>query len=146
MAIGVLVLTSITTRLLGMTVPGLTNYAGYCMAASSFLALAYTFRRGGHIRVSIVLQHLGGWRRRAAELWCLGVGFALAAYFAWYSVKMVRVSLMIDDVSPGPDATPLWIPQIAMALGTAVLAVALLDRLVAVALGGPVEEETGQIE
>lgn len=146
MAIGVLVLTSITTRLLGMTVPGLANYAGYCMAASSFLALAYTFRRGGHIRVSILLQHMSGWRRRAAELWCLGAGFGLAAYFAWYSIKMVRVSIMIHDVSPGPDATPLWIPQIAMALGTTVLAIALFDRLLVVAAGGPVEDETQHVD
>lgn len=145
-AIGLLVLTSITTRLLGLTVPGLANYAGYCMAASSFLALAYTFRKGGHIRVSILLQHLGGWRRRAAELWCLGVGFLLSAWFAWYSVKMVRVSLQINDISPGPDATPLWIPQVVMALGTTVLAIALLDRLVEVARGGPVEEQQEQIE
>ena len=145
-AIGILVLTSIITRLLGLTVPGLANYAGYSMAASSFLALAYTLRKGGHIRVSILLQHLGGWRRRAAELWCLGAGFALAAWFAWYSVKMVRVSLQINDISPGPDATPLWIPQIAMALGTTVLAIALLDRLIEVASGGPVEEEQEQVE
>lgn len=145
-AIGVLVLTSITTRLLGLTVPGLTNYAGYCMAASSFLALAYTLRRGGHIRVAILLQHLDGWRRRAAELWCLAVGFVLAAWLAWYSVKMVRVSLQINDISPGPDATPLWIPQIAMALGTTVLAIALLDRLIEVARGGPIEDQQEQIE
>jgi TRAP-type C4-dicarboxylate transport system permease small subunit len=145
-AIGLLVLISITTRLLGMTVPGLANYAGYSMAASSFLALAYTLRHGAHIRVSILLQHLGGWRRRAAELWCLGAGFCLAAYFAWYSVKMVRVSIQINDISPGPDATPLWIPQLGMALGTTVLAVALLDRLIEVARGGPVEEAKQQVE
>ena len=144
--IAILVLTSIVTRLLGLTVPGLTNYAGYCMAASSFLALDYTLRKGGHIRVSILLQHLDGTRRRAAELWCLGCGFLLAAYLAFYSVKMVRVSVQIRDISPGPDATPLWIPQIAMAFGATVLAIALLDRLIEVARGGPVEERQEQIE
>jgi TRAP-type C4-dicarboxylate transport system permease small subunit len=144
-AIAVMVLTSITTRLLGLSVPGLTSYAGYCMAASSFLALAYTFERGGHIRVSIVLQHVEGWRRRVAELWCLGLGSFLAAYLAWFSVKMVRVSIRIGDVSQAPDATPLWIPQLGMAFGAAVLAIALLDRLVAVARGAPLEADR-QIE
>lgn len=145
-AIGVLVLTSITTRLMGWTVPGLANYAGYCMAASSFLALAYTLRMGGHIRVSILLQNLDGAKRRAAELCCLGCGFCLAAYFAFYSVKMVRVSLQINDVSQGPDATPLWIPQIVMAVGTSVLAVALLDRLIEVLRGGAIETDQQQIQ
>jgi TRAP-type C4-dicarboxylate transport system permease small subunit len=145
-AIGLLVLLSIVSRLMGWTVPGLANYAGYCMAASSFLALAYTLRRGGHIRVSILLQHLDGAKRRAAELWCLGVGFFLAGYFAFYSAKMVRVSIQINDISQGPDATPLWIPQLVMALGTAVLAIALLDRLIDVARGGVIEEEQQQID
>jgi TRAP-type C4-dicarboxylate transport system permease small subunit len=138
-AIAAIVLTSIVSRLLGISIPGLSAYAGYCMAASSFLALAYTFERGGHIRVSIVLQHLDGARRRLAEFWCLGVGSFLAAYLAYFSFKMVRVSIRIGDISQAPDATPLWIPQLGMAFGAAVLAIALIDRLIAVARGAPIE-------
>ena len=138
-AIAVIVLTSIVTRLLGFSIPGLAAYAGYCMAASSFLALAYTFERGGHIRVSILLQHLDGSKHRLAELWCLAVGSALAAYLAYFSLRMVRVSIRIGDVSQAPDATPLWIPQLGMAFGATVLAIALLDRLIAVARGAPIE-------
>ena len=138
-AIGVLVLLSIVTRLLGIYVAGLTDYAGYAMAASSFLALAYTFGRGGHIRVELFLAKLSGRRRRWAELWCLAAGTFLAGYLAWFSVKMVRVSHMLGDVSESADATPLWIPQSAMALGAVLLAVALADRLVSVALGAPLD-------
>jgi TRAP-type C4-dicarboxylate transport system permease small subunit len=145
LAIAIIVLVSIVSRLLGYSVPGLTAYAGYCMAASSFLALAYTFEHGGHIRVAIVLQQLEGWRRRLAELWCLAAGLFLATYLAWFSIKMVRVSLEIGDVSPAADATPLWIPQLGMAFGASVLAIALLDRLIAVARGGPIEAD-GQLE
>jgi TRAP-type C4-dicarboxylate transport system permease small subunit len=141
LAIAIIVLVSIVSRLLGYSVPGLTAYAGYCMAASSFLALAYTFEHGGHIRVEILLQQLEGWRRRLAELWCLSAGLFLAAYLAWFSIKMVRVSLEIGDVSPAPDATPLWIPQLGMAFGASVLALALLDRLIAVVRGGPIEAD-----
>jgi TRAP-type C4-dicarboxylate transport system permease small subunit len=115
------------------------------MAASSFLALAYTFERGGHIRVSILLQHLDGARRRVAELWCLAVGSYFAAYLAYFSFKMVQISIRIGDVSQAPDATPLWIPQLGMAFGATVLAIALLDRLVAVARGAPIESG-GQVE
>lgn len=144
-AIAATVLTSIVSRLLGFSIPGLTAYAGYCMAASSFLALAYTFERGGHIRVSILLQHLDGARRRVAELWCLAVGSYFAAYLAYFSFKMVQISIRIGDVSQAPDATPLWIPQLGMAFGATVLAIALLDRLVAVARGAPIESG-GQVE
>ena len=121
-AIAVLVLLSIVTRLLGLYVPGLTVYAGYAMASSSFLALAYTFGKGGHIRVALFIDKFTGPARRVAELWCLSVGTFLAAYLAWYAVKMVRVSLLLGDVSEGADATPLWIPQIGMAAGAVLLA------------------------
>src|SRR3546814_4015032 len=73
-AIGVLVMLSIVTRLLGIYVAGLTDYAGYAMASASFLALAYTFGQGGHIRVELVLQRLSGRRRRLGVLWCLALG------------------------------------------------------------------------
>jgi TRAP-type C4-dicarboxylate transport system permease small subunit len=136
-AIAVLVLLSVITRLMGLYVPGLTVYAGYAMATSSFLALAYTFAKGGHIRVSLFIEKLAGRRRRAAELWCLAVGTFLAGYLGWYAVKMVRVSHMLGDVSEGADATPLWIPQIGMAAGSVLLTLALADRLVAVARGAP---------
>lgn len=141
-AIALLVLASIIGRLTGTQLPGLADYAGYSMAASSFLALAYTFGHGGHIRVTLIIGRFHGNARRVAEVWCLGMGFVLAAYFAYYSVKMVRVSIMINDISQGPDATPLWIPQLAMAIGTSVLALGLLDRLIAVLRGAEIEAET----
>ncbi len=136
-SIACLVLLSIVSRLLGVFVPGLSEYAGYAMASSSFLALAYTFGKGGHIRVSLVLNRFSGRARIFAELWCLTVGSFLACYLAWYSVKMVRVSHMLGDISEGSDAIPLWIPQIGMAAGAVLLAIALVDRLISVVLGAP---------
>lgn len=55
---------------------------------------------------------------------------ALALLFAWYSARLVWQSWQFDDVSTANDATPLWIPQLAMAAGTAVLAIAFIDELV----------------
>ena len=138
-AIAVLILLSIVTRLLGTYLPGLSDYAGYTMAAASFLALGYTFGAGGHIRVNLILGRVKGAARRALEIWCLGVGAGLSCYLAWFSIKMVLISLELEDVSEGPDATPLWIPQMSMALGTSILSIALIDRLVAVARGAPVD-------
>ena len=141
-AIAVLILLSVISRLLGIYVPGLSDYAGYAMASSSFLALAYTFGRGGHIRVNVVLQAVHGASRRAVELWCLAAGLFFSAYLAWYSVKMVQVSLQLGDISEGTDATPLWIPQVGMAIGSTVLAIAVADRLIAVARGAEIDRPT----
>jgi len=126
-----MVLTAIAGRLLNFHVPGTDAYAGYAMAASGFLALASTFRRGEHIRVTLLADRLTGARRHALELWALGVAVLLAALFAWFSARLAWQSWQFNDISTANDATPLWIPQLAMVFGTLVLLVAIVDEFVA---------------
>ena len=125
----VMVLLSITSRQLGFNVPGIDAYAGYMMAACGFLALAHTLKRGEHIRVTLLIGSLRGGARRAFELWALFAGSLLALLFAAYSVRLAWQSHAFHDISTSNDATPLWIPQLSMAVGTAVLALALIDEL-----------------
>ena len=130
--IGVLamVLVAIVSRQLGMNVPGTDAYAGYSMAAAGFLALAHTLKRNEHIRVTLILGRLQGRARHGLEMWALSAGVLLGGLFAYYSVRLAWVSHAFNDVSTGNDATPLWIPQIAMAVGTVVLLIALVDEWV----------------
>src|SRR5580765_2903583 len=79
-----MVLTGIAGRFLNFHVPGTDSYAGYCMAASGFLALAHTLKRGEHIRVTLILEHLGPEARRTLERVALVVALLLAALFAYY--------------------------------------------------------------
>jgi TRAP-type C4-dicarboxylate transport system permease small subunit len=125
-----MVLAGIIGRLLDWFIPGTDAYAGYCMAASGFLALAHTLKRGEHIRVSLLLEHASPRARRALELWSLAIAALLAGALAWYSVRLAIQSLQFNDISTGNDATPLWIPQLAMAAGTVVLLIAFVDELV----------------
>jgi TRAP-type C4-dicarboxylate transport system permease small subunit len=126
----VLVLLSIVSRQLGFNVPGIDAYAGYMMAAAGFLALAHTLKRGEHIRVTLLLGALRGGARRALEIWALAAATFLAMLFAAYSCKLAWQSRAFHDISTSNDATPLWLPQLSMALGTVVLAIALVDELV----------------
>ena len=63
-----MVLTSILGRELGFHVRGTDAYAGYFMAASGFLALAHTLKRGEHIRVTLLTSRLRGSALRRLEL------------------------------------------------------------------------------
>ena len=130
--IGVLlmVLTSILGRLLDFHLPGTDAYAGYSMAAAGFLALAHTLRKNEHIRVTLLIGRLTGGARRGLELWALTAAVLLAGLFAWFSLRLVWQSHQFNDMSTGNDATPLWIPQIAMAEGTVLLFVAFVDEWV----------------
>lgn len=125
-----MVLLGIASRLAAFNAPGTDSYAGYCMAAAGFLALAHTLKRGEHIRVTLIVEHLTDSAQRWMELWALAAGTLLAAAFAYYSVRLAWQSWDFHDVSTGNDATPLWIPQLTMALGTVVLLIALADDLV----------------
>ncbi len=126
----VMVLLSIVSRLLHFHVPGTDAYAGYLMAGAGFLALAHTLKRGEHIRVTLLLASLKGAARHGMEIWALTVAVALAGLSAFYSCRLVWQSHQFNDISTGNDATPLWLPQLGMAVGTVILCVALIDELV----------------
>ena len=125
-----MVLLSILGRQFNFHVPGTDAYAGYLMAASGFLALAHTLKRGEHIRVTLLLSALKGRWKKALELWAFGFASALSAIFAFYSCRLAWQSRTFHDISTSSDATPLWIPQLAMALGTVILAIAFADEFV----------------
>jgi TRAP-type C4-dicarboxylate transport system permease small subunit len=143
-ALLVAVLLSVAGRQLGFNVPGIDSYAGFLLAAAGFLSLAHTLKRGEHIRVTLLLQSVGPRTQRVLEIWTLVAGAALAGLFAFYSTRLAWQSHEFNDVSTGNDATPLWIPQLSMAVGAIVLLVALVDELVLELRGErvqPVSEE-----
>lgn len=132
----IMILLSVFGRLFNFHVRGTDAYAGYCMAAAAFLALAHTFGRGEHIRVTLVIEHVGARTRHWMELWSHGAALFCAALLAWFSSRLVWQSWSFNDISQGTDATPLWIPQLGMAIGSIVFAVALADSLLVNLRGG----------
>ena len=62
--IAVFILTGIASRIFGFYIRGLAEYSGYCMAASSFFALSYTFVNGGHIRITLFLEKSTGFKKK----------------------------------------------------------------------------------
>lgn len=141
-----MVLASVVGRLAGFNLRGSDAYAGYCMAAASFLALAHTLKRGEHIRVTLFLERFEGRLKRPLEIWCHLAGSVFCASLAWYSVHLVLQSREFNDVSQGNDATPLWIPQLAMAVGAVVLLIAMLDDLVQVLRGRGLRETGDELK
>ncbi|MBM3409027.1 MAG: TRAP transporter small permease [Betaproteobacteria bacterium] len=125
-----MVLTSIFGREFGFHVRGTDAYAGYFMAASGFLALAHTLKRGEHIRVTLLTGRLRGAALRRLELWALGLAGLLSLLLAFYSVRLCWQSRLFNDISTSNDATPLWIPQLSMAAGSVILFIALVDEWV----------------
>ncbi len=78
----------------------------------------------------MLLSALSGRWKRALEIWAYGFATALSAMFAFYSCRLAWQSHTFHDISTASDATPLWIPQLSMALGTVILAIAFVDEFV----------------
>ncbi|MEL6677633.1 MAG: TRAP transporter small permease [Pseudomonadota bacterium] len=145
-AILVLIVLQMVARWTGAIFPGAANYAGYAMAAASFLAFANALNRGAHIRVSILLNAVPRWARRGLEVWCFGLGALIAWYFVYHAYQFTYWSWKFNEVSQAQDATPLWIPQSVMVVGAAIFAVSLTDHLIHVILYGDHRIERDVVE
>lgn len=124
------VLVTILSREFAWGLTGLDGYAGYFMAGCGFLSLAHTFKRNEHIRVTVLLGLTRVRARFWMETWALSMSSLLSVLFAVFSLRLVMQSIEFNDVSTSTDATPLWIPQLTMAVGTVIFAIAVIDELV----------------
>ncbi len=126
----VCVLLLVIGRQIDWHLSGLNAYSGYSMAAAGFLSLAYTFRHNEHIRVTLLLNAVSPKWRNSLNLISLLIATLLAICIAYFSVNLVVQSYQFNDLSVEEDATPLWIPQLGMAIGCVIFAIALIEEFV----------------
>lgn len=112
------------------TIPSYADFAGFLLAGATFLALPWTLRSGGHVRVNLVTQALPKRVAFATELAVLAGAAAFMGYATWFAALLVEESHRFGDVSTGIVAVPLWWPQSVMVVGLGLLCVALLHSLV----------------
>ena len=130
--IGVLMLAQIIGRELGYQINGADDLTAWFCAASAFLPLAHTFKRGELVRVGLLLEHMRPEMRRYAEVWSLGIAATFVGYMAWSVTRFVYQSWEINDIAQGMLPLPMWIPQSSFAVGVIILFIAIADELVLV--------------
>ena len=124
------ILIGISSRIFGFYIRGLAEYSGYCMAASSFFALAYTFVEGGHIRITLFLEKIAGNKKKYLETWCLIVASFFSGYLAFYFIKMLIISYKFQERSEGADEILIWIPQTSVAIGSSIFFICIFHKLI----------------
>ena len=127
--VAVFILIGISSRIFGFYIRGLAEYSGYCMASASFFALAYTFIEGGHIRITLFLEKLSGFKKWLIEIWCLSLASFFSGYLAFYFIKMLIISYKFQERSEGADEILIWIPQSPLALGSIILFICIFHHL-----------------
>jgi len=124
------ILIGISSRIFGFYIRGLAEYSGYCMAASSFFALAYTFVEGGHIRITLFLEKITGNKKKYLETWCLIIASFFSGYLAFYFIKMLIISYKFQERSEGADEILVWIPQTSVAIGSSIFFICIFHKLI----------------
>ncbi len=121
------ILTRVVGRWFGVVIPSSDDLAGYLLASASFLALAYAFQSGAHIRVSLFTSRLP----QRSLLWVERAVLTLAALFvsflAYHLGNMVWESWEFEEVTSGYIPMPLWAVQLPMAVGAAIFALSVID-------------------
>jgi TRAP-type C4-dicarboxylate transport system permease small subunit len=135
-AILVLMMALSLGRPLGLNIPAGDEFASWCMAAMSFLGLAYTFKSGDMIRVGLIIDRFEGRKKRLMEIGVLTIALSFIAFFAWHAVNFTYYSWLLNDRATGVLPIPLWIPQLGYCGGLVLLSIALLDELIHAILGG----------
>ena len=128
--VAVFILIGISSRIFGFYIRGLAEYSGYCMAAASFFALAYTFVEGGHIRITLFLEKLSGVKKRFIEIWCLIMASFFSGYLAFYFIKMLIISYKFQERSEGADEILIWIPQTSVAIGSTIFFISVFHQFI----------------
>jgi len=123
-------------RAVGVQLPAADDVSAYLCVATTFFALAATFKRGELIRVGMALERLGPAARRVAEITALVLAAAMVAYIVYWTAQDALFSWEIEEMSQGTVAIPIWAPKLAMPIGAGLLLVAVLDELVGVLRGG----------
>jgi len=134
-AIAVLVTAQIVARFFNQQIPSADEFAGYSLAASSFLGLAYSFRSGSHIRVTLLTARLSSKAQQVMLLLVLGFSAVMIAIWAFNSMALVYESWDFKEMSTGILKYPIWIPQLSMGIGVSLFCLAILEDLVNVLRG-----------
>ncbi|HUF92775.1 MAG TPA: TRAP transporter small permease [Candidatus Limnocylindria bacterium] len=94
-----------------------------------FAGAAYTFRRGGHVRVDLVTSHLRPAVRAWLRVLTLLLGVVFLCIVLWVTTQSALTAYRYGRVS-AVMLYPLWLPMAVIPAGLTLMAVAMLATLV----------------
>ena len=133
--IGALVTAQIVARLINQQIPSVDEFAGYCLAASSFLGLAYSFRSGSHIRVTVMTDKLPAQAQRILLILVLLFTLTMIGIWGYNALHFIYESWLYKEMSTGIVKYPIWIPQMGMGIGVVLFFLAILEDLFNAVMG-----------
>ncbi len=136
LAILVLMIGASVGRQLDWRVSWVNDVVAWLCAAAAFLGMAYSFRHGDFVRVTLLLDSVGPTARRWLEMGSLAVALVAIGYLGYWAALFTYQSWQFNDIAGNMVAIPIWIPQMSFVVGSAILVIAVVDECVCVVRGG----------
>ena len=111
------------------------DVVAWLCASGAFLGMAYSFRNGDFVRVTLVLEAVSDRARRQLEILSLGIAAVAIGYLAYWATRFTWESYVFNDIAGNMVPIPIWIPQTSFVVGTLILLIAVLDECVCVLQG-----------
>lgn len=136
LAILVLMIGASVGRVLDWRVSWVNDIVAWLCAGAAFMGMAYSFRNGDFVRVTLVLESVSAPMRRWLELISLTVAAVAIGYLGYWAARFTWESYEFNDIAGNMVAIPIWIPQLSFVIGSAILVIAVVDECVCVFQGG----------
>jgi len=133
--IAAIIIVQIIGRELGFQIHGADDFTAWSVAASIFLALAYTFKQGAHIKVTLITERLRGPSVKVAAIISLFISAVAIGFLTLSAAHFLYDNYQFGALAQGLLSIPMWIPTISLFLGALLLFLAILDSLLAALFG-----------
>ncbi|MCX7237278.1 TRAP transporter small permease [Polynucleobacter sp.] len=122
-------------RQLDWRVSWINDVVAWLCASAAFLGMAYSFRNGDFVRVTLLLEAVSPPVRRWMELISLATAFVAITYLGYWAALFTYQSWEFNEIAGNMVAIPIWIPQCSFVIGSIVLVVAVIDECLCVIRG-----------
>jgi TRAP-type C4-dicarboxylate transport system permease small subunit len=117
---------------LGLATTRVTDeISGYILVVAATWGLAYTLRTDSHVRIDVLLPYMPPRLRALADLLASVVMAGFASLFTWRIWILVEDSWETGIRSSTYLLMPLWVPEVILAVGFGLLALAAVLSAVA---------------
>lgn len=123
-------------RSLDWRVSWINDVVSWLCAAAAFLGMAYSFRNGDFVRVTLLLEKVSPNVRHLLEVISLATAAVAISYLGFWAARFTYQSWEFNDIAGNMVAIPLWIPQMSFVIGAGILIIAVLDECICVLRGG----------
>lgn len=106
------------------------DFGGYLLVAMTFISLAYCQVTNAFHRIELVQAHMQPRPRQLLSLAFLFLSIAFVALVTWYLALFAYDAWKSGATAPSFVETPMWIPQVTMPIGMALLLVSLVKTAV----------------